>query len=69
MSRERGARHVRAVVCLSRCLHTTSVGSLWTKHIFVLCGGAVWSQCAISATVLGYFFNSWGLVVGEVDSV
>ncbi len=55
MSRERGAGHVWAVVRASRCsTYTTSVGCMWTKHIFVLCEGAVWSQCAISATV---FFN------------
>lgn len=56
MSRERGARHVGGVVRGSRCLHTTAVGSLWTKHIFVPCLGAVWGQCAISATVSDDFF-------------
>lgn len=56
MSREPSARHVRGVVRGTRCLHTTSVDCVGTKHSFVLCEGAVWSQCAVSASVC-FFLN------------
>ena len=45
--------------------------SVWTKHIFVLlllCEGAVWSQCAISATVCFIFFFYLKGLLGDEET-